>query len=141
MEIVVFKFKSRILPVLTFSHSDLNILSYKSPFDANSFFFGFLTQRDISLPTFSRKRAHLREIWFFLDDIWIMPTDRFCEETNPNYIPKYPNRHPSLYFSNLAPLSQKSKLEDFMQGYFFIFRKIVMNYLNVNCLLRKWLFL
>ena len=66
-----------------------------------------------------------------------MPTDRFCEETNPNYIPKYPNRHPSLYFSNLAPLSQKSKLEDFMQGYFSIFRKIVMNYLNVNCLLRK----
>jgi hypothetical protein len=45
MEIVVFKFKSRILPVLTFSHSDLNILSYKSPFDANSFFFEFLTQR------------------------------------------------------------------------------------------------
>ena len=42
MEIVVFKFKSRILPVLTFNHSDLNILSYKSPFDANSFFFWIL---------------------------------------------------------------------------------------------------
>jgi len=39
MEIIVFKFKSRILSVLAFSHSDLNILSYKSPFNANSFFF------------------------------------------------------------------------------------------------------
>ena len=35
MEIVAFKDKSRILSMLTFSHSDLNILSYKSPFDAN----------------------------------------------------------------------------------------------------------
>jgi hypothetical protein len=36
MEITVFKVKSRNLPVLTFGHSDLNILSYKSPLDANS---------------------------------------------------------------------------------------------------------
>jgi len=34
---------------------------------------------------------------------------------------KHPNRDPSLYFGNLAPLSQKSKLEDFMQGYFSFF--------------------
>jgi len=32
--------------------------------------------------------------------------------------------NPSLYFDNLAPLSQKSKLEDFMQDYFSFFRKI-----------------
>jgi hypothetical protein len=32
------KSKSRNLPVLTFVHSDLNILSYQSPFDANSIF-------------------------------------------------------------------------------------------------------
>jgi hypothetical protein len=36
MEIAAFKDKSRILPVLTFGHSDLNILSYRSWFDANS---------------------------------------------------------------------------------------------------------
>jgi hypothetical protein len=29
------KSKSCILPVLAFSYSDLNILSYRSPFDAN----------------------------------------------------------------------------------------------------------
>jgi len=36
MEIATFKDKSRILLMLTFIHSDLNILSYRSPFDANS---------------------------------------------------------------------------------------------------------
>jgi hypothetical protein len=35
MEIAAFKVKSRILPMLTFGHSDLNILSYRIPFDAN----------------------------------------------------------------------------------------------------------
>jgi hypothetical protein len=35
MEIATFKVKSCILLVLTFGHSDLNILSYKSPFDAH----------------------------------------------------------------------------------------------------------
>jgi len=38
MEIAAFKDKSRILPMFTFDHSDLNILSYKIPFDANSIF-------------------------------------------------------------------------------------------------------
>ena len=38
MEIVAFKVKSCILPVLIFDHSDLNILSYKSPFDAKLIF-------------------------------------------------------------------------------------------------------
>jgi hypothetical protein len=47
-----------------------------------------------------------------------LPADRFCEETSPKYFSKHPNGHPSFYFSNLAPPSQKSKLEDFMQGYF-----------------------
>jgi len=35
MEIAAFKVKSRNLPVLTYGHFNLNILSYKSPFDAN----------------------------------------------------------------------------------------------------------
>jgi hypothetical protein len=36
MEIAAFKVKSRNLLVLTFSYSDLNIWSYRSPIDANS---------------------------------------------------------------------------------------------------------
>jgi hypothetical protein len=36
MEITAFKVKTRNLPVVTFYHSDLNILSYRSPLDANS---------------------------------------------------------------------------------------------------------
>jgi len=36
MEIAAFKVKSHNLPVLTFGHSNLNSLSYRSPFDANS---------------------------------------------------------------------------------------------------------
>jgi hypothetical protein len=35
MEIAAFKVKSHNLPMLTFGHSDLNILSYRSPLDAN----------------------------------------------------------------------------------------------------------
>jgi len=35
MEIAAFKVKSRNLPVLIYGHFNLNILSYKSPFDAN----------------------------------------------------------------------------------------------------------
>jgi hypothetical protein len=72
----------------------------------------------------------MREIWFFLNDIWILPADRFCEETSPKYFSKHPNQHPSFYFSNLALLSPKSKLEDFMQGYFSFFRKIVIEMLK-----------
>ena len=41
MEIKVFKVKCRNLLVLTFGHSDLNILSYKSPLDANSIVLDF----------------------------------------------------------------------------------------------------
>ena len=52
--------------------------------------------------------------------------DRFCDETSRKYFSKHPNRHPSLYFGNLAPLSQNSKIEDFMQVYFFFFMKIVV---------------
>jgi hypothetical protein len=55
-----------------------------------------------------------------------VPADRFCEEASPIYFPKHPNRHPSPYFRNLTLLSPKSKLEDFMQGYFSFFRKIVI---------------
>jgi len=35
MEIAAFKDKFHILPMLTFIHSDLNILGYRSQFDTN----------------------------------------------------------------------------------------------------------
>ena len=73
-------------------------------------FFGFLTQRTINAPIFSEKWCHMREIWFFKDDNWILPANRFREETSPNYVPKHLNRYPSFYFSNLAPLSQSLKI-------------------------------
>ena len=59
---------------------------------------------------FSQKWCHMREIWFFKDDNWILPANRFREETSPNYILKHLNRHPSFYISNLAPLSQSLKI-------------------------------
>jgi len=72
-------------------------------------FYWFLTQRPTNAPNFSQKRCHMRKIWVFQDDNWILPANRFREETNPNYIPKHPNRHPSFYFSNLAPLVIQSR--------------------------------
>jgi len=41
MEIAAFKVKSCNLPMLTFDHSNLNILSYRSPFDATLMFLDF----------------------------------------------------------------------------------------------------
>jgi len=73
-------------------------------------FFGFMTQISINAPNLGQKRCHMREIWFFKDDIWILPANRFREETSPNYVPKHLNRYPSFYFSNLAPLSQTLKI-------------------------------
>jgi len=73
-------------------------------------FFGFMTQSYINAPKFSQSRCHMREIWFFKDDIWILPANRFHEETSPNYILKHLNRYLSFYFSNLAPLSQSLKI-------------------------------
>jgi len=86
-------------------------------------FVGFLTWRPIIITNVSRKRAHMREIWVFKDVTWILLPNRFYEETSRNYVPRHPNWHPSLCFSNLAHLNQKSKLEDFMQNYFFFFGK------------------
>jgi hypothetical protein len=39
MEIAAFKIRYCNLQVLTFDHSDFNILSYRSPIDANSILF------------------------------------------------------------------------------------------------------
>jgi len=39
-----------------------------------------------------------------------MSANRFREETSPNYVPKHLNRHPSFYFNNLAPVTQRLKI-------------------------------
>jgi hypothetical protein len=75
-------------------------------------FVRFLTQITINAPNASQKQCHMREIWFFKYDNWILPTNRFREETSPNYVLKHLNRHPSLYFNNLAPLSQSLKIHE-----------------------------
>jgi len=128
MEITAFKVKSRNLPMLTFIHSNLNIWSYRSPNWCKLNFFRFLTKRRINAPNCSRKRCHIREIWFFKDDNWILPANRFREETSPNYVPKHLNRHPSFYFSNLSPLSQSLKISCKAISPFF--RKIVIEVLK-----------
>jgi hypothetical protein len=65
--------------------------------------------KSTNAPNFSQKRCHMREIWVFKDDNWILPAIRFREETNPNCIPKHQNRHPSFNFSNLAPQVNQSR--------------------------------
>ena len=64
MEIIAFKVKSRILPVLTFDHSDLNILSYKSPFDANFIFLDSWLEDLSPYQMLAEQGAHMRQIWF-----------------------------------------------------------------------------
>jgi hypothetical protein len=54
MEITAFKVKSRNLPILTFGHSNLNILSYRNPIDANSMFLD-LGLKDILMLQISAK--------------------------------------------------------------------------------------
>jgi len=100
--------------------------------------FGFLTQRSINTPNCSKKRFRMREIWFFKDDNWILPANKFREETSPNYIPKHLNRYPSFYFSNLAPLSQILKIS--CKGISSFLEKELLKYLNVNNLLKGGLF-
>jgi hypothetical protein len=109
MEITSFKVKICILPVLTFGHSKIQYLELQKSNWCKLTFVRFLTQRHTNALNFSQKQCHMREIWVFKDDNWILPANRFCEETNPNYIPKHPNRHPSFNFSNLAPLVNQSR--------------------------------
>jgi len=54
MEITAFKVKSRNLPILTFGHSNLNILSYRNRIDANSMFLD-LGLKDILMLQISAK--------------------------------------------------------------------------------------
>jgi hypothetical protein len=100
-------------------------------------FIGFITQRNINASNFSQRWYHMREIWYFKDDNWIIPANWFCEEMSPNYVPKHLNQHPSFFYCNLAPLSQSLKIS--CKAIFFL-GKLLLKYLNVNCLLKRGLF-
>jgi len=102
MEIAAFKVKYHNLPVLSFTHSDLNIWSYRSPIDANSIVLDSWLKYLLTLEKSAKNDVK--------DDNWILPANRFCEETSPNYVSKHLKRHPSFYFNNLAPLSQSLKI-------------------------------
>jgi hypothetical protein len=65
MEIITFKVKSRILSMLTFGHSDLNILNYKSPFDANSILLDSLLE-DLSAYQIQQKKSSYERDMIFL---------------------------------------------------------------------------
>jgi hypothetical protein len=75
MEIASFKFKSRNLPVLTCSNSDLNILSYKIPFDANLIFLDSWL-KELSTYQISAKKDI---IWGRYD--FSKMTNEFCQQT------------------------------------------------------------
>ena len=126
MEIVVFKVKSRILPIFTFGHSDLNILSYKSPFDVNSILLDFWLE-DLSATKFQKKRSSCEIDMIFLR--WYM-----------NFANKYILwRNKSKVLLKASKLSSKSLFQQFSSSklkvkvwrfyarlFLFFFRKIVI---------------
>ena len=75
MEIAAFKDKYCILPMLTFVYYDLNILSYRSPFDANSIVFDSWFE-DLSAYQMSVEK----ELIWERDDFSKM-TYEFCQQT------------------------------------------------------------
>jgi hypothetical protein len=128
MEIIVFKVKYLNLLVLTFVHSDLNILSYKSIFDVKSIgldawlndlsMYNILDEKKIS---YEGDMIFLRWQVNFANKqvLWRNESKLYLEAS------KLTSKFLFQQFS-----SSKSKLEDFMQGYFFFFRKIVIEVLK-----------
>jgi hypothetical protein len=127
MEITAFKVKSCNLPVLTFGHSNLNIWSYRSPIDAKSIFW-IHDSNFYKLSKFQPKpmsyegdmsfqRWHLNSASKQVS--WRNESKFRSEASKP--ISKF-------LFQQFS--SFKSKLEDFMQGYFSFFRKIVIEVLK-----------
>jgi len=88
MEIAAFKVKSCILPVLTFNHSYLNILSHRSPFNANSILLDSWLE-DILTYHISAKNELIWEIY----DFYKM-TYKFYQQTC--FVKKQQPGHPSL---------------------------------------------
>jgi hypothetical protein len=62
MEIAAFKVKSRNLLVLTFGHSNLNILNYRSPIYAKLMVLDSKLKEISTLQILLKKKCHMREI-------------------------------------------------------------------------------
>jgi hypothetical protein len=127
MEITAFKVKSCNLPILTFGHSYLNICSYRSPIDANSIFLDSWP-KDLSTLRISTKTDVIRGRYDFSK----MKTE-FYQQTgfvkNESKLRSEVSKPTSKFlFQQFS--SSKTKHEDFMQGYFSFFRKIVIEILN-----------
>ena len=76
MEIIAFKDKFHILPILTFIYSNLNILSWRSPFDANKLLLDFW-RKDLSSYKISAKNDLIWERYNFVTTIY-----KLCQQTN-----------------------------------------------------------
>jgi hypothetical protein len=127
MEITAFKVKSCNLSVLTFGHSDLNIWSYRSPIDAKSILL------DSLLKAYQRKTFQPKTMSYKGDMIfqrWQLNfTSKQVSWRNESKL-RFEASKPTSKFLFQQFSSSKPKLEDFMQGYFFFFRKIVIELLK-----------
>jgi hypothetical protein len=122
MKIAVFKDKSCIRPFR------LEYLELEKSIWYKLNCFGFLTRRPTSLPSFNRKKSSYEGDMIFLRRLINSTSRQVLWKNKSNLLPKRSNRHPNIYLGNLTSLSSNSKLEDFMQDYFFFFlyRKIVI---------------
>jgi hypothetical protein len=127
MKIAAFKVKSRNLPVLTFDHSNLNIWSYRSPIDAKSILL------DSCSKVYKRSKFKPKPMSYEGDMIF--------QRWHLNSASKQVSwrNESKLCFEASKPISKflfqqfsssNLKLEDFMQGYFSFFRKIVIEVLK-----------
>ena len=127
MEIATFKVKSRILPMLTFGHSKFNIRNYRSPINSNSIFVDSWL-KDLSTLQISAKND---VIWGRYDfQRWkLNSASKQVSWRNESKLHSKASKPTSKFlFQQFS--SSKSKIEDFMQGYFSVFRKIVIEVLK-----------
>jgi len=127
MEIAAFKVKSRNLPVLTFGSSNLNIWSYRIQLMQTKFFWihdsKFYKHSKVQPQKISYEGDMIFQRWHLNSASkqvsWRNKSKLRSEASKP--ISKF-------LFQQFS--SSKSKLEDFMQGYFSFFRKIVIEVLK-----------
>ena len=127
MEIAAFKVKSRNLPVLTFGHSNLNIWSYRSPIDATQ----FCWIHDSNF--YKHSKFHPKMMSYEGDMIFqrwhLNSASKHVSWRNESKLRSEASKPISKFLIQQFS-SSKSKLEDFMQGYFSFFRKIVIEVLK-----------
>jgi len=118
METAAFKVKSCNLPMLTFGHSNLNILSYIIPFNLNSI---------VRIPdskTYQHSKVQQKMMSYKSDKIflkWKMnSTSKQVLWRNESELHPEASKTTSKFLFQQFSFS-KSKLEDFMQGYFSFF--------------------